>query len=90
MIVAAAIQFKTECGDFIISAPPPARHHNLLRAYYDLKGEPLIGSTNQGFLTSEGKFVSREEAYSIAVTSRQKFIDHPSRIEGKLFSEDLW
>lgn len=89
-IVAAAIRCEGECGDFIISAPPPARHHNLLRAYYDLKGEPHRGSENQGFLTSEGVFVTREEAYKIVVAANQQMIDHPSRVEGKLFSEDLW
>jgi hypothetical protein len=91
MIVAAALKCVGEEGfEFIISAPPPARHHNLLFAYYELKGKPLGNSKNQGFLTSEGKFVDRQEAMRIALASNQKLIDHPSRIEGVLFSEDLW
>lgn len=90
-VVAAALRCTLSDGvEIIISAPPPARHHNLLFAYYELKGEPLGDSKNQGFLTSEGKFVDRKEAMRIALASNQKLIDHPSRIEGVLFSEDLW
>ncbi|WCD56276.1 hypothetical protein [Caulobacter phage RLK] len=69
----------------IVSAPPPARHHNLFIAY-DRLGPP----DEQGFLTSKGRFVGREEALRIAVTSGQPMIDHPSRHARLLFSEDLW
>lgn len=69
----------------IVSAPPPARHHNLFIAY-DRLGTP----DQQGFLTSTGRFVERIEAMKIAKTSGQPMIDHPSRHETKLFSEDLW
>lgn len=69
----------------ILSMPAPARHFEVLRAMGDdsLKHNPK----NQGFLTSEGRFVSREEAHTIAYRSGQcKNPDHPTQ----LFSEDLW
>lgn len=66
----------------IVSAPPPARHHNLFA---------LAGHCDEsGFLTSTGRFVDREEAMRIAVAAGQPLIDHPSRHATRLFSEDLW
>lgn len=87
-IVAAAHLYTLEDhGDpravpAIVSAPPPARHHNL----FALAGSP----DESGFLTSTGRFVGREEALKLAVTAGQPLIDHPSRHEHLLFSEDLW
>ena len=69
----------------IVSAPPPARHANLFIAY-DRLGPP----DESGFLTSEGRFVGREEALRIVLASGQPMIDHPSRHARLLFSEDLW
>ncbi|CAN7302977.1 hypothetical protein LJR164_001579 [Phenylobacterium sp. LjRoot164] len=66
----------------IVSAPPPARHHNL----FALAGSP----DESGFLTSAGRFVGREEALLIARASGQPMIEHPARHERLLFSEDLW
>lgn len=67
----------------IVSAPPPARHHNLFIAY-DKLGPP----DESGFLTSAGRFVGREEAMIIARTAGQKFINKP--YNNNLFSENLW
>jgi hypothetical protein len=66
----------------VVSAPPPARHHNL----YALNHEP----DESGFLTSTGRFVDRAEALQIALAAGQPMIDHPSRHDEWLFSEDLW
>lgn len=68
----------------IVSAPPPARHHNLFALAW-----PVV-PTEQGFLTSSGRFVDREEGLKIALGSGQPMIDHPSRHDRLLFSEDLW
>lgn len=69
----------------IVSAPPPARHHNLFIAHH-LLGRP----DESGFLTSTGRFVDREEGLKIALASGQPMIDHPARHARLLFSEDLW
>jgi hypothetical protein len=69
----------------IVSAPPPARHHNLFIAW-DRLGSP----DESGFLTSTGRFVGREEALKIALASGQPMIDHAGRHPDWLFSEDLW
>lgn len=68
----------------VISAPPPARHHNLFAV--------VVGrsASKSGFLTSTGRFVDREEALRIALASGQPLIDHPARHARELFSEDLW
>ncbi len=87
-IVAAAFLFRleghadTRAVPVIVSAPPPARHHNL----FALAGGP----DDDGFLTSTGRFVGREEALNIAKAAGQPLIDHPSRHPKWLFSEDLW
>lgn len=72
-----------------VTAPPPARHHTLLHPLYDYIGRD-VPSVDQGFITSTGRFVDREEGLRIALASGQPMIDHPSRHDRLLFSEDLW
>lgn len=73
----------------IVSAPPPARHHTLLHPMCDLTGLAL-GPREQGFVTSTGRYVDREEGLQIALASGQPMNDHPARHDRLLFSEDLW
>ena len=87
-IVSAAIYHG-----MIYSLPRPARHGQILFAMPDSEEEGHH-PRNQGFLTSEGRYVSREEARHIAWISGQikdgglrgKDGMHPTQ----LFSEDLW
>jgi hypothetical protein len=96
-IVAAAIRMRldqqwSDAGytEFLtISASPPARHHTLLHPF-SAHTHRHVGPDDQGFLTSTGRYVGREEALKIAIASGQPMIDHPSRHASKLFSEDLW
>ena len=44
---------------------------------------------DQGFVTSEGRYVSREEAWEIASNAGQ-IIDRPYQTPGTLYSEDLY
>lgn len=67
----------------IVSAPPPARHHNLFAI---AAGRP----DQSGFLTSAGRFVDRVEGLRLALAAGQPLIDHSSRHATQLFSEDLW
>lgn len=71
-----------------VTAPPPARHHTLLHATYEQWPHPAF--EDQGFITSTGRYVEREEGLKIALASGQPMIDHPSRHDLWLFSEDLW
>ena len=101
-IVAAAVRIPVEerfrvkmwlgersYPDFLtITAPPPARHHTLLHTMPPEMREPR--GVDQGFITSTGRYVDREEALRIAIASGQPMIDHPSRHDRLLFSEDLW
>jgi len=83
-IVAAALKI----GSMTISAPPPARHHTLLHAFHAYNRKTMIKTTDQGFLTSAGRFVGREEAAQMAVAAGQ--IIKPKFQPTQLFSEDLW
>lgn len=80
-IIRAAI--KT-AGD-LYHLPPPARHHNILHRFN-------LGSVAhvQGFLTSDGDFVTREEARKLAVQAGQIVEPTKSANATELFSEDLW
>lgn len=72
-----------------ITAPPPARHATLMHPFGEYT--PYVPAlSDQGFITSTGRFVEREEALQIAIASGQPMIDHPSRHARLLFSEDLW
>ena len=85
-IVAAAIRV----GPMIISAPPPARHHTLMHAFWAHDNESCINPKDQGFLTSEGKFVGREEAKKIALAAEQVLPGQGHERHTELFSEDLF
>lgn len=82
-IVAAALFMGV-----IWSLPSPARHHTVMHAMMNAGiNSDKIHFAEQGFTTSEGRFVGRELAKDIAWRAGQtETFDHPT----KLFSEDLW
>lgn len=82
-IVAAAIKE----GDVVCSVPQPGRHHNVMRAMAAV-GVPIPIVGQQGFITSEGRFVNRFEAQDIARAAGQ--IIRKTGPIGELFSEDVW
>ena len=86
-VIAAAVQWE----DLTISLPQPARHHNIMHDLYSKTGRRVRGD-EQGFLTSTGRFVGREQAFQIAHRAGQ--FDPENRLSGSssrdLFSEDLW
>jgi hypothetical protein len=81
-ITAAAVRV----GKITISAPPPARHGDLIKAFSEVNRKVVIQPSEQGFLTSEGRFVGRVEAMQIAVREGQA----RKGTSDELFSEDLW
>lgn len=91
-IVAAAIK---ECG-VICSMSRPARHGDVIRMMATA-GFPIPINGRQGFLTSDGLFVGREDARKIAHEAGQiiaRIIGSdgvPYKFEHReLFSEDVW
>jgi len=85
-ISAAAIRLPT---GVVVSVRPPLRHHDCFqaaRAQGIMFGEMHGGE--QGFVTSEGRFVGRCDALPIAQTAGQ--IVGKTQPEDKLFSEDMW
>lgn len=65
------------------------RHFQIIRDIVEKTGvKKVTGRSNQGFITSTGRFVGREEAAKISISSGQikelKFNSH------QLFSEELW
>ena len=83
MIIAAALRLPT---GLIITAPPPARHGDLIRAGADAgMTHDTLCNVTQGFLTDFATFVGRQGAHRAAFKAGQ--IDTQ---EGELYSEDLW
>lgn len=59
--------------------PRPAAHAHILRAYSDVKQQPVpVSDHEQGFVTNTGRFVDRFEAAILVGRT------------GALYSEDLW
>jgi hypothetical protein len=81
-ILQAALQ--TPSG-LIITLPRPNRHSDLIKLMSEAAWGEKVAKSTQGFLTSEGKFVNREEAYQIALKSGQIKSNN-----NRLYSEDLW
>lgn len=84
-IVAAAVFHEVTA-----SLPPPARHHTILQSMSELMGIPAgsLAASTQGFLTSEGRFVNRREAWDIAWRAKQ--IGEKTTSAPLLYSEDMW
>lgn len=73
------------------SLPAPARHNHLY-ALAAFVGQYVfgayIGEEEQGFTTSQGRFVDRKQALTIAQGAGQPIRKHGNITE--LYSEDLW
>ena len=80
IITHVAIQYEGNT----YSLPKPNRHHHVIRMIGSIEGPDI-----QGFLDSNGKFLTREEAVIVALESGQISSDHVIR-SGELFSEDIW
>jgi hypothetical protein len=85
-VVAAAI--RVDSGT-IYSVPKPGRHHDVYRHMRE-QGEMGSGvGHRQGFILSDGSFVSRADALEIARRAGQ-LIREPTGPSTGLFSEDVW
>jgi hypothetical protein len=88
-IEAAAIMVRNPAkGDHAFSERRPARHNDLIRIVRGLGYKRPIEPDDQGFITSTGRFVTREEACVIARNAGQIIKKHGP--DDELFSEDLW
>ncbi len=81
----AAILFQGR----VYSVFPPGRHHDVVKAIIEQNPSVTRVMPNvQGFVTSNGRFVQRDEACVIATKADQiKVKTNPAHL---LFSEDVW
>lgn len=86
-IVRAAIRMDAMAGE-VISLPRPARHHTIIHHIAIERGllSEMQQESTQGFITSAGRFVDRQEAREIAFACGQVI----QTISRTLTSEDLW
>jgi len=87
MITHVAIRYAGK----IYSLPATARHHHVLaeieKEHPGLSYDPQ--DDDEGFLTSDGVYLTREEAVDYAIQAGQ--ISDRIKVYGDmLFSEDLW
>lgn len=71
----------------VYALAPPARHIDVIWFMWEQRRELSMG-TDQGFVTSRGRYVGRAEAARIAITAGQ--IERTQFQTDVLFSEDLW
>lgn len=92
IIMAAAMRWRGA----IHSVPRPGRHGDVIRFLYERHPEQAPFAGEQGFTTSRGRFVGREEAARIAAAADQLLADELERrgqtpeTISSLFSEDVW
>jgi hypothetical protein len=72
----------------VLSVPQPGRHHHVMWLRLLLDGQATPGHAEQGFTTTSGRFVGREEGLEIATANNQ--IKEKRGNPGLLFSEDMW
>ncbi len=74
----------------VYSVPRPGRHHNVAHMMNE-QGMDTITMLDQGFVTSEGRFVDRKEAAVIAAAAGQLgIVRAKTNPVNQLFSEDVW
>ena len=88
MIIAAAVKFYIEKPDQKVVLGG-LRHDAPFRQLAALGFEPKVGykELEQGFITTDGEFLNREQAYYHAVSCRQI---KPDDGQAWLISEMLW
>lgn len=90
-ILCAAVKINHNGEELII---PGFRHGDCFKLAIKINENVHISSKDQGFLTSKNRFVSRTEAYKIAIKTRQTDEYEGDRVfcgEDKiLINEDLY
>jgi hypothetical protein len=71
----------------LYTLPRPNRHHHIIHKVYQETSEQVI-TDSQGFVTSKGRYVLREEALEIARNAGQLLPCHFHKTQ--LFSESVW
>jgi hypothetical protein len=71
----------------LYTLPRPNRHHHVIHKVYQETGIQVVTET-QGFITSTGRYVLREEALVIATNASQLLPRHFHKTQ--LFSESVW
>lgn len=99
-ILCAAIHYPNDKTEGIVFQPKNIekgivlsgwRHHNVINLYFALTGKKTAGSgAIQGFLTSLDRFVDREEAFQIALKTKQIAKEQIVRDKQGLDSYDLY
>lgn len=85
-VVAAAIRTVREA---VYHVDQPGRHHHVIALMHDVGcTRDCIGTAEQGFLLSDGRFVGRVEAMQVARAAGQLIAEHAPHVG--LFSEDVW
>jgi hypothetical protein len=72
----------------MFALPRPHRHHHLFSLAAFIGQDPL--QHDQGFTTSTGRYVGREEAQRICIAAGQPNRRSGNDCDTRLFSEDVW
>ena len=80
---------RTDEGQ-VFQVNPPGRHHDVIRIIRQSGYKGPVSANRQGFIVSNGQFVTRETALQIAANSGQLQIKNCVAPKIGPFSEDLW
>lgn len=72
------------------SLPCPNRHHHVIRAIAAENGIGIKGPDIQGFLDSDGEFLTRKQAFLLASENGQLNRIPHQYCGNELYSEDIW
>ena len=87
-VVRAAIRIETPFGEIPFSLAQPKRHFEIIEELRLRGYDGPVQGDRQGFILSDGRFVMRLAAYSVARRAGQ--IRRGELIGSILTSEDLW
>lgn len=72
----------------VFGVDAPGRHHHVVALMSDHACAGLRNTRDQGFITSKGRYLGREDAWGVAAAAGQ--IQRITGSPGELYSEDLW
>jgi hypothetical protein len=84
-IIASSVMDR---AGIIYCAMAPGRHHHVMALCFELNGKQTAEVKKQGFITSYGRYVDREEALDLAKLNGQ--FSQEDIHKAKLYSEDVW
>lgn len=87
LVVASAVRHPV---GIIFAIAKPGRHHHCISAMVTVDAAGMEYTHDQGFVTSWGRYLDREDSFNVATAANQIIKKSGSLGSDELFSEDVW